>query len=889
LGNKEEDIFADRINKIIPLLNGYDPKTLLEKEYGPSQLEKNKIFGPKAMTKDRYLVLLYIGKRISTLKALGEEIGGLIYFSAPSIKKIANYRRFDGSIDYHHNHAIEKYLKYRDESFIDYRSKEKTKRGGRADLVALTTKGEQYCKDIIDGLIHAAAEKVSVEGKTVQSPSQIITSDFDKVQKELYNSYGLIWLARDYFESHKSSSLHLDDWRRGFEFDLPSIKSRQELRREGIIRDIKTKLENEKKILIVGPSGSSKSTILMELMCDYFDASYEIFHNKGLSEGVKNTDGLVNFIESRLKLNEKILVAIDDAHSERMNSIFYVLDKLSNSDLTKHLRFVITARLPEFTWLLHGLDKVQEELRKSIRKLTGDVNLFYHIPYFTKEEIRDFIKLYLEDIDHAEADKKCQEVYDYTMGDPIMVKFAVLGQGLERDIEEMNDRYLRNQLEMKTMLICSLLDISVIPITDSILERCGVLESAYHLNKSVLYRNAEGIWRTKHLRWDMGLFSFLYGNNTRMILSSSRKQDLKDSLLAIYEMGEDVITYLAVMALYDMVRLNFLPIKLFEVIFKESILHKPMYLSKEKISSIFVLISEAYYVHKEFQHALDSSNEAIKWNLRNAYAYDKKGIALTYLKRDDEAVEYFDKALDIDLGLASAWMHKGNALDFLGHHKEALECYDKALEIDQYYLTLLVSINKGGCFYNMEKYKEAIECFDKVLNIINSEQFPNLLILLEFNERGRLLYQINSYESQAYRLKGTCLSELGKYEEAMKCIDKALEIDPNNTYTWYEKGNALFGLRKYEAAIDAYGELLKIDPGGWLDVWIRKAALHALLNNNKEAVDCYDRALKINSDLAEIWFLKGQALLRLARSDDARYCQGKAKELGFNISSLKKK
>ena len=118
-------------------------------------------------------------------------------------------------------------------------------------------------------------------------------------------------------------------------------------------------------------------------------------------------------------------------------------------------------------------------------------------------------------------------------------------------------------------------------------------------------------------------------------------------------------------------------------------------------------------------------------------------------------------------------------------------------------------------------------------------------------------------------LKVLCLSELGKHEEAMRCIDKALEIDPNDTYTWYEKGNALIELGKYEAAINAYEELLNICPEGWLDVWIRKGGLHALLDNNKEAVDCCDRALKINSNLAEIWFFKGQALLKLARSDCA--------------------
>ena len=75
------------------------------------------------------------------------------------------------------------------------------------------------------------------------------------------------------------------------------------------------------------------------------------------------------------------------------------------------------------------------------------------------------------------------------------------------------------------------------------------------------------------------------------------------------------------------------------------------------------------------------------------------------------------------------------------------------------------------------------------------------------------------------------------------------------------------------------------------DVWIRKAALHALLENYEEAVDCYDRILESSdlesSDLAKVWFLKGQTLIRLARSNNAQYCLDKAMKLGFG--SLKKK
>ncbi|MGC1929244.1 MAG: hypothetical protein WA667_09740, partial [Candidatus Nitrosopolaris sp.] len=191
----------------------------------------------------------------------------------------------------------------------------------------------------------------------------------------------------------------------------------------------------------MGQPGCSKSTILMELMCDYFDAGYEVLCNYGMT-GIRNADGLVNFIEDVLKNDNKILVAIDNAHNEKTYSLFYFIDKVSNSLLTKKLKIIMTARQPDFDWLLDGLDKVEEEIRKSIRKLYADPNFIYQLPYFTKEEINEFVKRYSGIVDEKINDKITEEIYDYTKGDPVMVKFSVFGKGLGQDVAEASSRYL---------------------------------------------------------------------------------------------------------------------------------------------------------------------------------------------------------------------------------------------------------------------------------------------------------------------------------------------------------------------------------------------------------------------------------------------------------------
>ena len=55
-----------------------------------------------------------------------------------------------------------------------------------------------------------------------------------------------------------------------------------------MVDTVRIKLEREHRLLIVGESGTSKSTILMEVICEYFDRGYTILYNFGETE-IKNS------------------------------------------------------------------------------------------------------------------------------------------------------------------------------------------------------------------------------------------------------------------------------------------------------------------------------------------------------------------------------------------------------------------------------------------------------------------------------------------------------------------------------------------------------------------------------------------------------------------------
>ena len=71
--------------------------------------------------------------------------------------------------------------------------------------------------------------------------------------------------------------------------------------------------------------------------------------------------------------------------------------------------------------------------------------------------------------------------------------------------------------------------------------------------------------------------------------------------------------------------------------------------------------------------------------------------------------------MEINSRLVEALDNKGLALGELGKHKEAIECFNKSLEINS--INGVAWNNKGIILALLEKYEEAIECFDKAIEI----------------------------------------------------------------------------------------------------------------------------------------------------------------------------
>ena len=52
------------------------------------------------------------------------------------------------------------------------------------------------------------------------------------------------------------------------------------------------------------------------------------------------------------------------------------------------------------------------------------------------------------------------------------------------------------------------------------------------------------------------------------------------------------------------------------------------------------------------------------------------------MEKLDDALKYYDKAIELNPNNIYAFINKGNALAKLGKNEEALRCYDKAIDLN---------------------------------------------------------------------------------------------------------------------------------------------------------------------------------------------------------------
>ena len=165
-------------------------------------------------------------------------------------------------------------------------------------------------------------------------------------------------------------------------------------------------------------------------------------------------------------------------------------------------------------------------------------------------------------------------------------------------------------------------------------------------------------------------------------------------------------------------------------------------------------------------------------------------------------------------------------------------------------------VEKGRCLNSLERYDEALECLDKAI-------------------------EGDSNYARAWANRGDVLDNLKRYDEALVSYDRAIELDANYKWAWSNRGHVLKNLERYEEALESYDLAIKLDANNqW--VWVLRGLLLYRLKRYEEALVSYDRAIKLDANNQSAWRWRSHVLNNLKRYEEALVSYDRALELDAN-------
>lgn len=242
--------------------------------------------------------------------------------------------------------------------------------------------------------------------------------------------------------------------------------------------------------------------------------------------------------------------------------------------------------------------------------------------------------------------------------------------------------------------------------------------------------------------------------------------------------------------------------------------------------------------------SIEPDNVIILNNLSHIYKIlndDDKSIGYAEILLEECNKQLSDGENEILLTL------KLNSLMQLGKEKETEEIFEKLLKIDP--KNTMVLFHKAQILESNHRYPEVLECLDRIL-------------------------EEDAYNIAALLAKGRNLTKLKEYREGEKYFNIVFEIEPKN-----------------KAAINLKSKLLKEKNNSTISPhdFMAKAIEYWEMEDFEKSLAYFDKALDLDDAYDEIWYARGELLIRMGRINDAINSFKKAFEINPKSGGIVKK
>jgi tetratricopeptide (TPR) repeat protein len=221
----------------------------------------------------------------------------------------------------------------------------------------------------------------------------------------------------------------------------------------------------------------------------------------------------------------------------------------------------------------------------------------------------------------------------------------------------------------------------------------------------------------------------------------------------------------------------------------------------------------------------------------SAQAHYERGSALRDLKRLDEALAAFEKAIALNPGYAEAHNSRGIVLARLTRFEEALAAFNQAIALKPDYAGAYN--NRAIVLQDLKRHAEALADFDKAL-------------------------ALQPDNARLYNNRGDTLRDLNRPDDALASYDQAIALKPDYAEAHYNRGTMLQDLGRFDGALASFGQAIALKPD-YAEAYNNRGVVLQDLKRLDEAVADYTKAISLLPDYAEVHCNLAYCLLQMGR------------------------
>jgi tetratricopeptide (TPR) repeat protein len=286
-------------------------------------------------------------------------------------------------------------------------------------------------------------------------------------------------------------------------------------------------------------------------------------------------------------------------------------------------------------------------------------------------------------------------------------------------------------------------------------------------------------------------------------------------------------------------------------------------LPNERRATLLTDRGVAYARRQMPREAIEDFNRAIQLFPEHAAIYNNRGNVLLGIGAVREAMKDFDRALVLAPGYAAAYSNRAGAHMKLGQHHLALADYTKAIALVPANPVALTG--RGRAHLAEHRPLGAIRDFTRAVShdarfgAAYRSRAEAKLTIQRYEEAIEDFSRAVAFESRnadLYVLRGQAYLEAGNEASAIKDFTTAIDLNPNSARAYLARGFAYAKADAYEDALNDFARAIELEPR------TPKAFAYRAWTYRQQQPELglkdVERALKLDAAQAETYWARGE-------------------------------